>query len=458
MSDASLMCREQNRRGDVRAAALFGFDYVDVSEDQLTLYVFFLGKAPAQMELGNLQLSGGARIRNIKITSLRVIRQNDPTLDDHLEVHVNVPGDFSTYTLSAVQSSEDSAPMKGFDPFYASVDFSFKASCPTGLDCKTPSSCPPATNTLPEINYLAKDYESFRQLILDRLALIMPAWQETHAPDLGIALVELMAYTGDYLSYFQDAVATEAYLGTARKRISVRRHARLVDYAMHEGCNARAWITLKTDTDLQLDPKQIFFITAFPGAPGNPVLTPADLVNIQSTDYEVFEVMPAQSGATIFIYASHSTIDFYTWGDCQCCLAKGATSATLVDAWVPAPGASGGTPPAAGAPTQPANPAPSSAAPKSATAPNATAAPGSGASSSDGPAGTVRALHLKVGDVLIFKEDYRPKTGILPMPIRPTGKQSGWSRSLRQLIRYTTQRGRAQASLYWRLNGLPKMR
>ena len=43
--------------------------------------------------------------------------------------------------------------------------------------------------------------------------------------DLQVALVELMAYAGDRLSYYQDAVATEAYLGTARKRISVRRHA-----------------------------------------------------------------------------------------------------------------------------------------------------------------------------------------------------------------------------------------
>src|SRR3712207_7620689 len=49
-------------------------------------------------------------------------------------------------------------------------------------------------------------------------------------------LVELLAYTGDYLSYYQDAVATEAYLETARRRISVRRHVRLIDYPMHEGC------------------------------------------------------------------------------------------------------------------------------------------------------------------------------------------------------------------------------
>ena len=59
-----------------------------------------------------------------------------------------------------------------------------------------------------------------------------------------MTLVELLAYSADQLSYYQDAVATEAYLGTARRRASVRRHARLVDYAMHDGANARAWVVV----------------------------------------------------------------------------------------------------------------------------------------------------------------------------------------------------------------------
>ena len=58
-------------------------------------------------------------------------------------------------------------------------------------------------------------------------------------PDLGTALVELLAYAADHLSYQQDAVANEAYLETARRRVSVRRHARLVDYRMHDGASAR---------------------------------------------------------------------------------------------------------------------------------------------------------------------------------------------------------------------------
>src|SRR5262249_50806285 len=107
-----------------------------------------------------------------------------------------------------------------------------------------------ARPALPAIDYLARDYESFRNLMLDRLAQTMPEWKERHAPDLGITIAELMAYAADQLSYQLDSVATEAFLRTARRRISVRRHARLVDYWMHEGCNARAWIAIDADTDL----------------------------------------------------------------------------------------------------------------------------------------------------------------------------------------------------------------
>lgn len=450
MNDPDLSCREEHRLDDVRAANLFGLDYVEVSDNQLTLYVYFLGKAPQKFERANLALSGGRRIRDVQITDLRVQRLKDPTLDDYLEVTVNKPGDFSTYTLSAVETGKSGhpagQPMQGFDPAYSQVQFSFKAGCPSQLDCKPQRVCPPPQRTQPDINYLAKDYESFRQLILDRLALSMPAWNETHTPDIGITLVELLAYAGDYLSYYQDAVATEAYLRTARERISVRRHARLVDYRMHEGCNSRTWITITTDQkEFQLDPAQIYFVTAFPGAPANPILTSDDLVNVPASSYDVFEPLNGNPSATITIYSAHNEIHFYTWGDCQCCLAPGATSATLVDQWISVPpptsGPPAGTTPGGGTPgTQPgATPKPTKPGTPGAGSTPGTATPSpttTGGSSratppaptralrvssaatsvpstatSDGPPGTVRALNLKIGDVLIFEEVLGAKTG-----------------------------------------------
>ena len=140
-------------------------------------------------------------------------------------------------------------PFPGFDPRYASVQFRFLARGDQRARLQARPSARPSHWTEPALDYLAKDYASFRQLIYDRLALIMPDWRERHVPDIGVALVELLAYAGDHLSQYQDAVATEAYLSTARLRTSVRRHARLVDYRLHEGCNARAWVHVQTSMD-----------------------------------------------------------------------------------------------------------------------------------------------------------------------------------------------------------------
>jgi hypothetical protein len=392
MIDPGLACQEEIRREDVRSRNVEdvhekkpfygGLDYVEVSDDQLTLTVVFLGKAPAKIELENVRIAGGRRVRDIQVVSLRVYRDPDPARGDSMDVTVDKPGDFSSYTLGVVkldgQGRPTGEPMEGFDPRYYEVSFTFKAGCPSDLDCKAVPVCPPPQRLQPEINYLAKDYQSFRQLILDRLALTMPDWQETHAPDLGIALVELLAYVGDYLSYYQDAVATETYLGTARQRISVRRHARLVDYALSEGCNARAWVTIKTDQDDSPlgKPQTFYFITSFPGAPGNHVLKPSDLANVALDSYEAFEPLVEDPSVEIHAYKAHNEIDFYTWGDCQCCLAQGATAATLKDEWVST------TKPSTG-----------------------------GYTPSGGPVERGRALNFHVGDVLIFEEVLGPKTG-----------------------------------------------
>src|SRR6185437_4138660 len=473
MSTLDLVCKEERRRDDVRAASLFGLDYAEVRDDQRTVTVCFLGKAPQNITKANIVVVGGTRIRDVQVVSLCLHRQADPALDDSMDVVVNKHGDFSTYRLSVIVIKPDDQghptvqPFDGFDPRYDQVEFTFKASCPSHLDCKTPRVCPPPQRTEPEINYLAKDYAGFRQLILDRLALTMPAWRETHVPDLGVMLVELLAYVGDYLSYYQDAVATEAYLGTARQRISVRRHVRLMDYAMHEGCNSRAWVTMKIGKAHPNDPdpppfdhnlKQIYFVTAYPGSSGTRVIDSTALAQVPASTYEVFE--PLWPSGQISIYAAHSEIHFYTWGDCQCCLAKGATSATLVDYWVLQDGTGGG---GIGIPgTQPGG-APSGTPPATAAvAPARVAVTAASTSASDGPPGTVRALHLQVGDVLIFEEVIGPKTGNLAdadpkhrQAVRLPRSRRPWTRSRSTTLMPPT---RSLASRLLRSSGHPKTR
>lgn len=341
---STLICNKNRRREMVRQQMeLNGLDFLEVGSlsegsSQSTLTVHLLSKSPLELSKDNIVIEGGQRIRNIQVESVEVKVYEGSDFDNTLVVVVDKPGDFSTYTLRVVEKDENKQLVRHskFDPRYDRINFSFKVDCPTEFDCKQEVICPEEKRDEPDINYLAKDYASFRQLILDRLALSMPDWQERHIPDIGIALVEAMAYTGDYLSYYQDAVATEAYLDTARQRISVRRHARLVDYNMHEGCNARAWVCLTVSQDkLSISPEEkIQFITNFNNTLQTlgAVLSLEELQKLPQNSYEVFEPL---SNVPIHLYSAHNSINFYTWNDQECCIPRGSTAATLVGEWVP---------------------------------------------------------------------------------------------------------------------------
>jgi hypothetical protein len=404
MSNVMLSCKSEQRRHAVRQAeGLNGLDYVEVDGRSLT--VFFLGKAPEAVALAEVRIGGGRRIRDVRPVRLTIQRQEDPDLDDCMTITVDKEGDFSTYSLCLIEVDENGRPTgkphPDFDPRYACLDFNFRLDCPTALDCKTDPVCPPPDWDEPEISYLAKDYASFRRLILDRLALIMPDWKERHVPDIGITLVEILAYAGDYLSYYQDAVATEAYLGTARQRISVRRHARLVDYQMHEGCNARAFLHVATKAgDSDLPTGQISFITGleqFQIEPGK-LLTWADLDEISPRYYEVFAPLVAEPEQVVRLYQAHNEIELYTWGDEECCLPRGATSATLVDGKPPEP-------PVIAEEDEEADTAVEQTAVKQKRRRKKKKSP------EPEPATGQRTLQLQVGDLLLFEEILGPKTG-----------------------------------------------
>jgi hypothetical protein len=329
-------CCQQNRRDAVlKHPTLNGIDFLEVLDDpaqpldqrQRTLFVHFLKPlALGNLALKNFQLAGGERIRGVAIVSISL------GTDAHiLTVQVDQPGDFSIYTLSLISADTENdpdhpTPPLGIDPLLSAVDFSFKVGCPSDFDCKAPKVCPAEPQSAPDIDYLAKDYNSFRQLMLDRMSALMPQWQERNVADLGVTLVELLAYVGDHLSYQQDAVATEAYLGTAQHRVSVRRHARLVDYFMHDGCNARVWVQIQTNTDALPITKGTKLLTASGAQPGLMASDSATLNQALRSGAEGFETMH-----DVLLFVAHKTINFYTWGDGSCCLPKGATRATLQD-------------------------------------------------------------------------------------------------------------------------------
>ncbi len=345
------LCKNQRRRAKVLSNTILnGIDYLEVSADKKTLSVYFLHNLPGiaqedsvplnsnALTAENILISGGVRFRNIVVESVT-------SFENLLNVRVSGNADFSTYTLSLVDLDNSSNPPRGFDPQLSQVDFSFWVEDRSEFDCKTPEAPKSKEPPPPFIDYLAKDYASFRRLMLDRLAVTVPDWQERNPADIGILLVEIMAYAADHLSYYQDAVATEAYLGTARKRVSVRRHTRMLDYFMHDGCNARAWVVLdvKTEADGCILPGAVNSVNRQEYKPGTRFLTKINLTRIQDeknqlsvgikTDkyQELLNQQPQifESLHDITLYAECSLIDFYTWDNEQCLLPKGATQATL---------------------------------------------------------------------------------------------------------------------------------
>ncbi|MFC0111323.1 putative baseplate assembly protein [Kibdelosporangium aridum] len=337
-----MKCRTDKRKADVREADYNGLDGVEANDDGTVLTVTFLGRAPRRVGPENIRIDGGRRIVGIRAVDVEIHTAEDPELDDEMRVTVNRPGDNSTYTMRIVEEDAygrpGTTPYHGFDPRYASADFSFRQACPTDFDCAETKSETSPNHPSPVIDYTARDYASLRRSLLERMTLTLPDWVERHAPDLGVTLVEALAYVGDQLSYQQDAVATEAYLDTARHRVSVRRHVRLVDYAMHDGCNARAWVAMRTDKPLTLNTGDYRFAAIDAGAlepRDRPelgvVISDEQLVSLPPTvTVRVFE--PLVPGP-IDLHPAHNRIEFWTWGEQECCLPKGATSATLRDCW-----------------------------------------------------------------------------------------------------------------------------
>lgn len=353
-------CCNENRRAAIAGnPTLNGIDYLELADDSLlpstsppqqTLLVYCLKKAPTDLTQANILITGGESVTGITAawvlpantvapappntaTDAELTYFNGLNNADHIVVvRTSVAGDFSPYTLHLVNDASAAAQdafevtevLAGFDPQLAEVSFSFKIDCPPYFDCKpAPDDCAPALPTPPPINYLAKDYGSFRSILLDRLNQLLPSWGATSEADMGIVLAELIAYIGDQLSYQQDAVATEAYLLTARSRISLRRHALLVDYPVHDGCNARAWIQLNVNAAFTLSQSGNQFYTYAPGMPSSLSGSENEQAAL-AAGVVVFEPMQEAE-----LFPEHNLLPFYTWGDTDCCLPQGATEATL---------------------------------------------------------------------------------------------------------------------------------
>ncbi|MEM9309960.1 MAG: putative baseplate assembly protein [Pseudomonadota bacterium] len=280
------------------------------------------------LDAGNFEISGGSRITQIAVTAVEL---GDAA--NVLRLTLNKSGDFSFYELRVVAAPGAAVPPVNIDPRLSCVAFEFKVECPSDFDCKPPEDDDPSRPASPPLDYLVRDYQGFRQLMLDRMAVTVPDWTERNPADLGVMLVEALADAADRTSWFQDAIATEAYLGTSRLTQSLRRHARLLGYQPSSGSNARVAVAIeakKNDLGGEAVPKGTRLLTA-------PIDSKVERPTVLTRKPELFEAMIG-AGSIVFetmealptLRPARNAMHFHDWGDAACCLPAGATEAWLV--------------------------------------------------------------------------------------------------------------------------------
>ncbi|MBS1912262.1 MAG: baseplate J/gp47 family protein [Bacteroidetes bacterium] len=263
-------------------------------------------------------ITGGHRLRAGSLAGqVQVVHVSQPDPSQAtLLLRVEPIGDYSTYTLS-IDTTAFAAVMPAFnpiiDPLFGEVAFKFRPGCfNTNCAPEWDAAKPPAAQ--PVIDYLAKDYDSFRHTMISAMSSRVPGWEPTSEADLDQVLIDLFSAAADELSDYQDRVMNEAYLATARKRLSLARHARLMDYHIHQGNQAGTWIVLRA--------------------------APSMLAN---TEYHVKEGLEVWAGSAVRDAATLFTVNqpvsisrlmnsmgLYTWSGAIRSLEAGATSADLV--------------------------------------------------------------------------------------------------------------------------------
>ncbi len=317
------------RRRQALAVGLNGIDYIETApivagSAERTLQVHFL--APLTESLVKEQMAVDNERRGAAAGVLSVMAKRGAAAATVVLAGVV---DSARYRLRLRADALSVEPPPGFDSILSASSFSFEIDQSRSLEGAPPIEVAPRAEGPAPLDYLARDFQTLRRFMLDRLASSMPDWRDREEADLAVAVVELLAYVADYQSYRLDAAAAEAYLETARLRSSVRRHARLLDYRLHDGCNARAWVCFEAQPGSEIDGWLL--------PEGTQLLTRSALAPVTLRPEQAAEAL--QRGAKMFetmhplrVRAARNRPSLYTWGELEIELPKGATRAYVVGA------------------------------------------------------------------------------------------------------------------------------
>jgi hypothetical protein len=252
------------------------------------------------------KISGGHRmlagncLGQVHVTQVSAVATDDKVLN----LKVEPIGDYSTYSLMVNYNDK-------IDPIFNEISFKFQPEC-FNMNCSPEWKPADKPELEPVIDYLAKDFDSFKHAMVSAMMERIPGWQPTSEADLSVVLLELFCSTADEISDYQDRAMSEAYLNTSRKRVSLARHARLMDYYIHQGNQAHTWLAFTLDDNNKND----YALSAgFQVWPENEKLDSTNLIFISKKDQ--------------IMHYLFNDLSLYTWSDTISTLQAGDTSADL---------------------------------------------------------------------------------------------------------------------------------
>ena len=124
--------------------------------------------------------------------------------------------------------------------------------------CSLPPSTPLSVHNRPGLSaiaFRAGTYSTFRLTMLQEIARMgtLSSLRTRSDDDYAITLLYMWATIADILTFYQERIANEGFLRTARLRDSVLRMARLLDYQLRPGVAATTLLAFTLDKDAALD-------------------------------------------------------------------------------------------------------------------------------------------------------------------------------------------------------------
>jgi hypothetical protein len=99
---------------------------------------------------------------------------------------------------------------------------------------------------LPEpVDYTDKDFDALRARLISLIQSAFPDWTDFDVASFGNVLLEMYAFVGDVLTFYQDNLARESRLVTATQRKNVMALARMLGYRLHGAQAATAQVELR---------------------------------------------------------------------------------------------------------------------------------------------------------------------------------------------------------------------